>query len=184
MGLLVILEWVVKEDKESKSLPFWFLVYTKPRQEEIALENLERQGYECYLPMIRTEKLRRRQLQTVEEPLFPRYLFIRLGLDVQGKSWIPIRSTTGVSQLVRFGVEPAKVDEALIGVLRAQARAVLEQPKTMFNEGERLRVMAGPFHGLEGVYQMSDGYERVKVLIEFMSRQRTLSLPVVNLRRA
>ena len=31
--------------------PTWFAVYTKPRQEKIALENLERQGFRCSLPM-------------------------------------------------------------------------------------------------------------------------------------
>ena len=28
----------------------WYLIHTKPRQEHIALTNLERQGYTCYLP--------------------------------------------------------------------------------------------------------------------------------------
>ena len=36
----------------------WYLVHTKPRQEGLALENLERQGYECYLPTLPSEKLR------------------------------------------------------------------------------------------------------------------------------
>ena len=36
----------------------WFLIHTKPRQEGIALENLERQGYPCYLPMLAAEELR------------------------------------------------------------------------------------------------------------------------------
>ena len=52
----------------------WFLIHTKPRQEVIALENLERQDYPCYLPMLPTEKLRQGKLITLQEPLFPRYL--------------------------------------------------------------------------------------------------------------
>jgi transcriptional antiterminator RfaH len=31
--------------------PRWHVVYTKPRQEAIALTQLERQGYPCYLPL-------------------------------------------------------------------------------------------------------------------------------------
>ena len=50
----------------------WYLIHTKIRQERVALENLERQGFECFLPQINTEKLRRGALQVVQEALFPR----------------------------------------------------------------------------------------------------------------
>jgi hypothetical protein len=33
----------------------WYLVYSKPRQELCSLENLERQGFECFLPLIAVE---------------------------------------------------------------------------------------------------------------------------------
>ncbi|MDR2366145.1 MAG: hypothetical protein LBD68_09915, partial [Zoogloeaceae bacterium] len=71
----------------------WHLIHTKPRQEKRAVENLKRQGYTCYLPIISTEKLRRGVLALVEEPLFPRYLFIHLGMGPADKSWAPIHST-------------------------------------------------------------------------------------------
>jgi hypothetical protein len=92
----------------------WYLVHTKPRQEEVALANLERQGYECYLPQMRIERIRRRKAEVATEPMFPRYLFIRLDSSDQGKSRSPIRSTLGVSQLVHFGARAAKVDDALV----------------------------------------------------------------------
>jgi transcriptional antiterminator RfaH len=60
----------------------WYLIHTKIRQERVALENLDRQGFECFLPTILAEKLRRGALQVMKEPLFPRYLFIRLGTGV------------------------------------------------------------------------------------------------------
>lgn len=75
----------------------WYLVHTKIRQEAVALANLQRQGFECFLPLIWVEKLRRGNLQVVQEPLFPRYLFIRLGMGAESQSWAPIRSTLGVS---------------------------------------------------------------------------------------
>ena len=33
----------------------WYLIHTKIRQERVALENLERQGFKCFLPLIRAE---------------------------------------------------------------------------------------------------------------------------------
>jgi hypothetical protein len=111
-------EEVVTLSTESSALSTlnWYLVHTKPRQEEIALANLERQGYECYLPQMRIERVRRRKAEVTTEPMFPRYLFIRLDSSDQGKSWSPIRSTLGVSQLVHFGIawpvspQPRSVD--------------------------------------------------------------------------
>ena len=45
----------------------WYLVHTKPRQEKCALENLHRQGYQCYLPTIPAEKLRQGLLTVADE---------------------------------------------------------------------------------------------------------------------
>lgn len=154
----------------------WYLVHTKPRQELLALDNLVRQNYECYLPTLPVEKIRQNSTVLVEEPLFPRYLFIRLGLDFKSQSWAPIRSTTGVSRLVRFGMEPAKVDDDLIGVLRDQESSFKAQPKKLFAPGDKVMVTQGPFAGIEGVFQMANGEQRVMVLIELMSKPVTLPL--------
>ena len=149
----------------------WYLIHTKPRQERRALENLERQGYPCYLPMFPVQKIRRAKLTTVDESLFPRYLFIQLDIGPQGLDWGPIRSTMGVSRLVRFGVEAAKVDQRIINFLREHENTFRAAPAEHFTPGERLTVLDGPFAGLEAVFQITDGEKRVIVLIEMLSRQ-------------
>ncbi len=149
----------------------WYLVHTKPRQEDIALDNLVRQNFECYLPTLPVEKIRRGNLTLLDEPLFPRYLFIRLGHGLEAQSWAPIRSTLGVSRLVRFGMEPAKVEDELIELLRLQESAHKTQPVKLFQPGQRLQITRGPFAGVEGIFQMSDGEQRVMLLIELMSKQ-------------
>jgi transcriptional antiterminator RfaH len=148
----------------------WYLIHTKPRQELRALENLQRQGYECYLPLLPTEKIQQKLVAIVDEPLFPRYLFIRLDSSQSGKSWAPIRSTLGVSKLVTFGMEPAKVDHALIEFLRESEAKISEKPQRLFDVGDRLLVTNGPFAGIEAIYQMSNGEGRVMVLIELLSK--------------
>ncbi len=148
----------------------WYLVHTKPRQEKCALDNLENQGYECYLPTLPVEKLCQGLVSVVEEALFPRYLFIRLGIGNSAKSWSPIRSTRGVSRLVCFGQEPTRVSEDLISHLKTRQAGLSGTPERLFNPGERVLVTAGPFAGLEGVYQMTDGDQRVMVLIEMLSK--------------
>ena len=94
----------------------WFVVHTKPRQEQRALENLQRQGFAAWLPMLSVEKFRRGRLEKVIEPMFSRYLFIQL--DKVTSNWSPIRSTMGVSKLVTFGNLPAAVPPEIVDALR------------------------------------------------------------------
>jgi transcriptional antiterminator RfaH len=159
----------------------WYLVHTKPRQEKCALQNLEWQGYECYLPIVSSEKLRQNASVFVDEPLFPRYLFSRLGRGGSDKSWNPIGSTRGVSRLVRFGTEPAKVEDTLIDFLKV--RESTAQPIPLFKPGERVQVLDGPFAGIEGIYQMADGERRVIVLIELLSKSVAMRVAPAHLRK-
>jgi transcriptional antiterminator RfaH len=157
----------------------WYLIHSKPRLEKVALENLERQGYPCYLPVLRIEKLRRGALVVLDEPLFSRYLFVQLDTDSSARSWTPIHSTRGVSRLVRFGVEPARVDDALVAYLRQQQA---QEVKRLFEPGQRVQVIEGAFAGVEGVFQIDDGQARAMVLIELLSRQVRLPVAAAQLR--
>ncbi|MDQ8021355.1 MAG: transcription/translation regulatory transformer protein RfaH [Moraxellaceae bacterium] len=162
----------------------WYLVHTKPRQEKSALENLLQQGYECYLPTISTERLRQGGLAVADEPLFPRYLFIRLGQGDSAKSWGPIRSTRGVSRLVCFGTEPARISDTIITTLRMQELQAHNRPQPLFQTGERVQLTEAPFAGIEGVFHMADGEHRVMVLIELLSRPVTVKATPASVRRA
>lgn len=141
--------------KETSTTEAWYVVYTKPRQEDIALINLERQGY---LPKMRIERIRRKKAVVLSEPMFPRYLFIRLDSSEQGKSWSPIRSTLGVARLVRFGTTAATVDQGLVDFLQEREAAL--PTDTMFKSGEAVLVVDGPFAGIEAIYQTEDADRR------------------------
>lgn len=162
----------------------WYLFHTKPRQEKCALDSLHRQGYQCDLPTFLSEKLRQGLLTVADEPLLPRYLFIRLGQGDSAKSWAPIRSTKGVSRLVSFGIEPARVDDGLIELLRTQEASIHTEPERLFKPGERVRFTEAPFAGIEGIYQMADGERRVMVLIEILSKPVAVRVAPASLRKA
>jgi transcriptional antiterminator RfaH len=161
----------------------WYLIHTKPRQEQRALSNLQQQGYQCYLPMIVIEKLSRERLHVIEEPLFHRYLFISLDASRYGQNWSPIRSTWGVSGLVSFGSEPAKISSGLIDLLRQQEQGLSEDPQRLFSTGESLLVADGPFAGLQAVYQMASGENRAMVLIELMGKSAQMQIAPASLRK-
>ena len=162
----------------------WHLIHTKPRQERCALDNLQRQGYQCYLPTIPSERLRQRAIVVTDEPLFPRYLFIQLGQGDSAKSWAPIRSTKGVARLVSFGNEPARVDGGLIELLRTREVSTQIEPQRIFKLGEHVRLTEAPFAGIEGIYQLADGERRVMVLIEILSKPVVVHVSPASLRKA
>ena len=169
-------------ESSAPSTVSWYLVHTKPRQEDIALANLERQGYECYLPQMRIERIRRRKAEIATEPMFPRYLFVRLDSSDQGKSWSPIRSTLGVSQLVHFGAQAAKVDDALVDLLRERERAL--PTEAMFHSGDSVVIADGPFAGIEAIYQTADAERRAFILLEILSKPVSMHIDTVRLRKA
>ena len=76
----------------------WYVIYTKRGQEDRALVNLKRQGVTSYLPMIRVQKLQRGESLPVQEPLFPRYLFIQL--EPESRGWSALQFTRGVTRIV------------------------------------------------------------------------------------
>jgi len=160
----------------------WYLIHTKIRQESVALENLDLQGFECFLPLIRAEKLRFGALQIVQEALFPRYLFIRLDTGLESQSWSAIRSTTGVSRLVTFGQIPAKIDDDLVTALRSQSQST-QLVLRHFEPGAPVVVTEGPFVGVEAIYHMADAQGRVMVLLDILSKRVKLSVPPTSIRK-
>lgn len=157
----------------------WYLVYCKPRQEGVAKTNLERQGFRAYLPLARVARKRLGRRVPVLEPLFPRYLFIELSTETD--NWGPIRSTLGVSTLVRFGGGlPARVPGDLVAGLqqRDDTEGIQDLMVPQFREGERVRIGSGAMEGYEGIFLARTSKERVSVLLEILGRQAKISVGV------
>jgi transcriptional antiterminator RfaH len=156
----------------------WHVVHTKPKQEFRALRQLENQGYECYLAILRRETVWRGKRKTCVEPLFARYLFVRLnGIS---RNWSAISSTRGVSSLLKFGDRFATLPGACIEALQSAPQIM----RRNFEPGERVIVTSGPFAGLEGIYQAPDSEVRAHILIEIMNQPQRLLLATEALRKA
>lgn len=159
----------------------WYLVYTKPQQERVARDNLQRQGYHVYLPLIRKRIRRGRAFHFRTDPLFPRYIFIRLseGLD----DWGPIRSTIGVTHLVRFGEKAAMLPEQLIQVLQRNEseEGFWQMPEKTIKPGEKVRFVEGSLSGYEAVYECQNSAERVIVLMDIAGKHSRLSVSVASI---
>ncbi len=165
----------------------WHLIHTKVREEFRALENLQNQGFEVFLPTCQVQKKSQERIKLVTEPLFSRYLFIRLS-DVSS-NWSPIRSTRGVSQLLRFGesTEPVIIPDSIVQCLKQ--RCTQEEPlHQLFQAGELLEITKGPFKGLLGFFQklqtLPDGVTRALLLVEILGSVQKISLNLPHFKKS
>lgn len=160
----------------------WYVVFCKPRQESVALLNLQRQGFHAYLPMMKTIRHKRNKPVSVLEPMFPRYLFCA-PLDAD-HSIAPIRNTFGVSNLVRFGHTAATVRNELMDSIRQVEKSQNELDDAAlagFYADMLVEVMAGPLQGMQGLIS-AVGHERVAVLLEMLSRLVRVEVPISQVR--
>jgi transcriptional antiterminator RfaH len=160
----------------------WLAVHTRPRQEALAAQNLQRQGYTVFLPELQQRKRRAGKWQRVAGPLFPRYLFVEVRLGEQ--STVSIRSTTGVVGLVRFGHELVPVDPAIIQFLQESQRHDLgkdAEEDWPHKPGDRVDILSGPFAGLSGIYQIANDAERATLLIDLLGRRTGVAVDRHNL---
>jgi transcriptional antiterminator RfaH len=150
----------------------WLAVYTKPRQEKQAAENLERQGFKVYLPRIRQRKRCNSTYQWAVEPLFPRYLFIDVAIGEQNIA--PVRSTPAVVDLVRCGQRVMPVDKSIIECLMQKEDSAIQArwcEDKGYVPGDRVEILDGALTGLTGIFQISNGAKRAEVLVALLGRQ-------------
>jgi transcriptional antiterminator RfaH len=109
--------------------------------------------------------------------MFPRYLFVYFDADSQPTT--PIRSTFGVSTVVRFGYRPARVPGELVEGLRSgvdSTGVVADLTPPAVDKGERVQIVDGLLRGYEGIVEARTGDERVRVLLDIADRHTTAEL--------
>jgi transcriptional antiterminator RfaH len=148
----------------------WYLAYTKPRQEQIALVNLELQGFQAYLPLYKKFKKTEQGPVAQFEPMFPRYILFRPSRPEQSIS--VVRNTKGIATIVRFGFEPALINDELVQRIRLleedRNHATLLELSNL-KAGQAVRLKHTALGGIEGLIQ-SVSSKRVAVLLEILGR--------------
>lgn len=165
----------------------WFLIRTKPRREELALLNYEKQGFSVYLPQIRTVRRHARRTEEVRKPFFPGYLFLHLAPEE--RRWPTIAATIGALAPVRFGDYYPPVPDFVIQELheREDATGVIPfstEVAGRFSSGEAVRIARGSREGLFGIFKKILDKDRVLVLLDILQRQVPVVVPAVDIKPA
>ena len=168
-------EVAVCRDEEGISPLFWYVAYTQPRREEVAVSNLVTQGFETYLPLYRTVKKSQQGLLSSTEPMFPRYIFFK---PKSGQSISAVRSTRGVAFTLSFGNIPATLKDEVLESIRQfelQRNSVNLSELSPFQIGVKVRFSSKELFGIEGLVT-SVSSKRVTLLIDILGGHRKIGV--------
>jgi transcription antitermination factor NusG len=145
----------------------WFAAYTTSRHEKRIAEHLCLRQIEHFLPLYKAQHRWRNGLKPIIElPLFPSYLFVRIGRGERGR----VFEIPGVLSIVGCGREPSPVPDTYIQWLREGLRVRKIEPHPYLAAGEKVRIKAGALGGMEGVLIRNKNNFRVVVSLELIMR--------------
>jgi transcriptional antiterminator RfaH len=149
----------------------WFCLKSQPRHEHIAAAHLRKMSeVDVFAPRIRFQRPTLQGARWIEEAMFPGYLFARFKFAERHKE---ICYAPGISTILRFGDQYARLDDTIITGIREQTNAAqVVIVGSEVSEGTRVAVVEGALRGLEAVVtQVLSGRERIRVLVNFFGRE-------------
>jgi transcriptional antiterminator RfaH len=150
----------------------WYVVQTQVNGEAKAAQNLQRQGYEVYLPRYLKRRHHARKMDFTAKPLFPRYMFVAINVATQ--RWRSVQSTFGVTRLVCNGEDPAAMPDGVVAALKAREDDkgfVKLDLRPAFAPGDKVRVLAGAFVDNAGLFNGLADHDRVSILLDILGRK-------------
>jgi len=158
------------------TIPAWYGARTKLKHEHIAAANLcKHLDLEVFFPRIRLEKVTRRGLVRVVEPLFPCYIFVRCIIEDRINE---IQHTSGISNIVHFGSKIPEVPDLIIQELRAcfDAEDVITVENRL-SPGDVVTVADGAFAGMHAqVLKNLPAKKRVQILLEILGKPTSVEI--------
>lgn len=145
----------------------WYVIYTKPGDEERVKTNLNNQEIETFLPLMETYKYLGGRMIPKIKPLFPNYLFAKLDLEVH---YYKVKWTRGVNKILGSGGGPVPISGQVIQAIKERSgKDNLVKLENELKDGDVIQVTSGPLKSLRGVFQkVMSGKGRVKILLSLI----------------
>ena len=158
----------------------WFILQFKSNSHHLAAKNLDRQGFETFLPLHETTSRRLSRFINTSKPLFPGYMFIRF--DKAESEWHKINSTYGVSRLITFNSHlksiPTKFVDHLMKRYDLSGKLI---PIQKLKKGDHVTVLKGPFANFIATVEKYEADQRIWILMDLMGRKTKTQTPSDNL---
>lgn len=152
----------------------WYVVQSKPREEERALHFLQKKGFHAYLPRMEVVKMRGFKNTKTQKPLFPGYLFCRFDI---GENLAHVRWTQGVKKLLPESVNPISVENEAVEAIQSLGQKDGVIRKHQLEKNDRIRIARGPMKDILGIFDhWTSDCGRVRVLLNFINYQASVNL--------
>jgi len=153
----------------------WFVVNTKPKNEQRAATNLINGGIEVLAPKLRLRKYKNGRFINVIEQMFPGYIFVKFH---PVEEFHLVKYTRGVKTIVHFGNKIVPIHDDIINFIRSKLEnGIAEVEKKKFNKGDKVIIKEGPFKGLSGIFEKElEGKERVLILLDSVKFSLTMEI--------
>ena len=155
----------------------WYAVWLKSHFEQCVADQLSAKGFQTFLPQLPCWSIRRNEQQIVRTPMFPGYLFVREAMDKD--RYVDILKVRGIVRVLEDGwtrLTPVPDDE--IAALQKIAEAEVPVfPHAHLKHGDRVRVIAKPLAGLEGIF-IRDNASRGRLIVSVDLLGRSVAIEV------
>lgn len=155
--------------------PAWYVIHTKSKFENVVYQCLIKKNKDVFLPTVRRRSRRQDRRLFLQQPLFPGYLFVKTAATPAER--LDVLKTAGVVKLIGNRDVPIPVKPEIIDSLKIIVQAN-EQVETVncLKQGDAVRVVAGPFAGVIGIFIQYQSAARVVVNIDAMGRAASINV--------
>ena len=154
----------------------WFILQFKSNSYHQATKNLNRQGFETFLPLNDTTSRKASRFINTAQPLFPGYMFITF--DRTETKWHKINNTYGVSRLVTFNSVLKSIPTTFVEnlMIRYDLSGKL-LPIKKLKKGVQVKVTKGPFANFIANIETYESDQRIWILMDLMGRKTLIQTP-------
>jgi transcription antitermination factor NusG len=158
----------------------WFAIWTRSRAEKMVHEQVQRKGFDVFLPTVTRWSRWKDRRKQVDWPLFPGYCFARF----DPRESLQILNCTGVATIVSFDGRLAPVPAAEVEAIRRLIESSLQfDPCPFIKEGERVEVAHGPLKGVTGLLVKKDRHARLILTVELIGRAVAVTVDAADVRK-
>ncbi len=139
---------------------------------------------EVIVPEETVVELVRGQKKTTKRKFFPGYILVKMKLT--DESWHIIKNTAKITGFVGDKRNPAPVPESEIQRMTNRISEGASRPKSKVNfaEGEKVRVVDGPFNNFNGVIEdVNADKGKLRVLVSIFGRSTPVELDFVQVEK-
>jgi transcriptional antiterminator NusG len=172
----------------------WYIVHTYSGHEAKAmralLERAKSMGHdadfdEVLIPEETVVEMVKGQKRTSKRKYFPGYILVRMELN--DDTWHIVRGTPKITGFVGGDKRPPPISDEEVARMTQQIKdgATKPKPKIMFEEGESVRVVDGPFVNFSGfVDEVMQEKEKLRVMVQVFGRATPVVLDYTNVEKA